>query len=416
MASLLPFSERAFDQQLSELDYWRTKLDTAGSLVMSWDGRLRRDLEAAAVAASTSMEGVPVTVHEVRQILAGERPSSVSVQDAGLVSGYRDAMKYCQRRADDPSFAWSSELIKGIHDRVLAGSHARGAGRYGQGRWVENSATGEIVFTPPAESEVPALVDDACRRMESWSAHPALKSAWIHVAIAAIHPFRDGNGRTARVLSSLGMYRGGFKRPEFCSLEEWWGRYRDSYYAAFRCLGKTFDRTSDVTDFVSAHVSAQVSQVRALDLRLQVDRRIWLGLEALCDNKGLPRRAANALWDAFYGRDVRPVYYRRLADIGDATSANDFKTLRAAGLLVSLGQTRARRYVGTDQLFEDLAGVLAVPANMASREGIVAQLTRYAPGDRLVFASDSATGSEAATVIERVSLGPDGQSALPRTT
>ena len=73
MASLLPFSERAFDQQLSELDYWRTKLDTAGSLVMSWDGRLRRDLEAAAVAASTSMEGVPVTVHEVRQILAGER-------------------------------------------------------------------------------------------------------------------------------------------------------------------------------------------------------------------------------------------------------------------------------------------------------------------------------------------------------
>jgi Fic family protein len=46
------------------------------------------------------------------------------------------------------------------------------------------------------------------------------------VAVAAIHPFRDGNGRVARVVASLAMYRGGFNLPEFTSLEEWWGRHR----------------------------------------------------------------------------------------------------------------------------------------------------------------------------------------------
>lgn len=399
MADLLPFDERPFGRQLDALDYWRKKLDTAGALVVSWEGRLRRDLEAAAIQASTSMEGVPVTVDEVRRILAGERPSTVSTQDADLVSGYREAMRYVQRRADDRTFQWSSELIKGLHDRVLAGSHAKGSGRYGSGRWVVDSTTGETVFTPPPDDHVPRLIDAACDRMNTWNAHPALRAAWIHVVTAAIHPFRDGNGRTARVLGSLAMYRGGFKRPEFCSLEEWWGRYRTTYYDAFKCLGTEFSSATDVTAFIAIHVNAQVSQVRALDLRERVDRRIWMGLELLCEQKGLPRRAANALWDAFYGRDIRPVYYRKLVDVGEVAATNDLRGLRAAGLLISTGQTRARRYLGAPDLYEELAGVLGITASPATRESIVAELTTYTDVDRIASATDFATFSESASVV-----------------
>jgi Fic family protein len=405
VADLLPFDEHAFSRELIELDSWQRRLDTAGSLVMSWDGRLRRDLEAAAVAASTSMEGVPVTVDEVRRILAGDRPASVSVEDADLVSGYRDAMKYVQRRADDPAFEWSAELIKGIQDKVLAGNFAKGAARYGKGRWVADSITGEPLFAPPAESLVPRLIDQTCRRMNTWSAHPALRSAWIHVAIAAIHPFRDGNGRTARVLSSLAMYRGGFKRPEFCSLEEWWGRHRVAYYDAFSCLGAEFKGTTDVTPFVAAHIAAQVSQVRALDLRLRVDRRIWMALEALCDQRGVPRRAANALWDAFYERDVQPLYYRKLADVGEVTATKDLRGLRAAGLLISTGQTRARRYLGTQALYTAIAEVLALPDGADTRDAVVAELTRNTPVDQMIFSTDSATGSDNATAVPAPGFG-----------
>jgi Fic family protein len=394
----LPFNEHLFGQQTAELDYWKRSLDTGGSLVVSWDGRLRRDLEAAAVAASTSMEGVAVTVDEVRRILVGDRPESVSAEDAELVSGYRDAMKYVQRRADDDAFAWSSELIKGIHDRVLAGNFANGAGRYGAGRWVADATTGNVVFEPPPDKDVPRLIDLACERMSTWSAHPALRSAWVHVALAAIHPFKDGNGRTARVLSSLAMYRDGFKRPEFCSLEEWWGRHRTSYYEAFKCLGSGFRTSTDVTAFVSAHVSAQVSQVRAIDLKERVDRRIWLGLELLCDRNGLARRSTNALWDGFYGRAIRPMYYRKLVDVGEVAATSDLRRMKAAGLLDSTGQTRARRYVGTENLFSQLADVLTVPKDAASREGIIAQLIKYAPV--AVYANDSATATESSSIVE----------------
>ena len=76
------------------------------------------------------------------------------------------------------------------------------------------------MFLPPPGEAVQGLVDETCVEMEKGHPHPGIASAWVHVAIAAIHPFRDGNGRSARALASLAMYRGGFKRAEFTSLEE----------------------------------------------------------------------------------------------------------------------------------------------------------------------------------------------------
>src|SRR5947207_7718404 len=150
-----------------ELDQWRARLDYRGPLPRAWAGRLRRDLEAEAVAASTSMEGVPVTVEGVRRILVGDIPTGTSEEDAALVRGYRDAMNFVLRRADDPDFGWNRELIVGLHDRVLAGNWAAGAGRLRSGpAFVVNNQTGDLVFSAAAPPDVPALVDEGCSRME----------------------------------------------------------------------------------------------------------------------------------------------------------------------------------------------------------------------------------------------------------
>ena len=141
---LLPFDETLFAIQLSELDRLRTSLD-ADPLIIEWRSRLASDLIAEAVQASTSMEGIPVTVEDVRRILAGDRPTTVTEENASFIRGYRDAMTYCQRRADDDVFTWSPELIKGIQDHVLAGRKDLGAGRYGKARFVQDNRTGEVI-------------------------------------------------------------------------------------------------------------------------------------------------------------------------------------------------------------------------------------------------------------------------------
>lgn len=381
MVRLLPYE--AEDQELldhcREVDLWRDLLDRRGVLPRRWQGRLRRDLEAEAVAASTSMEGVPVTVDEVRRILAGEQPPEVEAQDRELVEGYREAMSYVLRRADDKAFEWNPELIIGIHDRVLAGRHSEGAGRVRTDRpaFVVNRVTGEQVFLPPPGEDVSNLLDAACGRMEQGHPHPAVGAAWIHGAVAAIHPFREGNGRVARVLSSLAMYRGGFTRPEFTSLEEWWGRHRSDYYAAFGSLGSDFKPEADVTAFLLAHVRAQLSQVRAFDARERVEREIWTALEEVAEERSLNRRVSNALWDAFFGREVTAGYYRSLTDVSPPTVTKDLGGAVSAGLLVAEGQRRGRRYVANPRLYEAVADVLIMEvsgAPEAMRDQITAEL------------------------------------------
>jgi len=383
---LLPFNTQAVLAATDELDRWRARLDYRGPIRRAWAGRLRRDLEAESVAASTSMEGVPVTLEDVHRILAGDRPSETREEDAALVRGYRDAMSFVLRRADDEAFQWGRELLVGLHDRVLAGSWGAGAGRFRSGpAYVVDGRSGDVVFQPPPAENVPELVDRACAVMQQGADHPAIGAAWIHAALAAIHPFRDGNGRASRVVASLAMYRGGFKLPEFTSLEEWWGRHLSDYYEAFRCLGAAFDPAADVTPFIVAHVEAQLHQVRALDLRERVQQKIWVAVEEASAAAGLAPRVANAIWDAFFGRSVSPRYYRPLADVSPATATNDLAGAVAAGLLCPEGRARSRTYRAGAELHRRIGAALAVPVEGQgdpARAAIVGELTRRALAER----------------------------------
>lgn len=327
-----------------------------------------------------------MTVEQVHQILVGDVPRETREEDAALVRGYRDAMSFVLRRADDAAFRWDRELLVGLHDRILAGNWAAGAGRLRAGAaHLIDARTSQAVFEPPPAADVPGLLDDACAVAASGLEHPAVAAAWIHVAIAAIHPFSDGNGRAARVMASLAMYRGGFKRPEFTSLEEWWGRHLPQYYAAFRCLGTTFDRNADVTAFVRAHVEAQVHQVRALDLRERVQQRIWTAIEEAVTGAGLDARLASAVWDAFFGRGVTPRYYRPLADVSIATATKDLAAAVAAGFLRPSGRARSRIYHAGGNLYARLAASLAVAladSGDAARATLIGEITKRVAAER----------------------------------
>ncbi|MHB9149938.1 MAG: Fic family protein [Thermoleophilia bacterium] len=355
----------SIEASLARLIELKRRLDSRGPLPRIWLGRTRRELEAQAVAASTSMEGVSVTVDEVRRILAGDRPSSVAPQDVAFVEGYRDAMKFVLNRADDSEFEWHTELILGIHYRVMGEDHSLGAGRFRQTQNRLVDAAGQRqVFLPPPPGEVPRLVAELTTWAQEQSSSPApLVAALVHCRLAGIHPFSDGNGRTSRILASLVMYRGGYRSPEFTSLEEWWGGHVADYYRAFECLGSEWARKVDVTPFVEAHMQAQVSQVEALSLRQATERILWLALDdATKAVAGGDGRMAHALYDAFFGREVTNRFYRNLADVSVATAVNDLARLESNGLLTALGAGRSRRYVAGSRL----AGQIADGAGVSS--------------------------------------------------
>jgi Fic family protein len=175
------------------------------------------------------------------------------------------------------------------------------------------------------------------------------------------------------------MYRGGFERREFTSLEEWWGRHLADYYEAFVCLGGEFDASADVTPFLEAHIKAQLHQIRALANREKVEREIWTALEEVSEDASLDPRVANALWDAFFERDVTAGYYRSLTDISAATATKDLAAATSAGLLQPVGQRRGRRYLPTEALYMAVGRAFLIelsgPVDVL-RAGIISELSR----------------------------------------
>ena len=348
---------------VARIEMLRAEADRRGPLPRVWLGRTRRDLEAEATAASVRLEGVSVTADEARRILVGDKPADVPGPDAADAIGYRDAMSLVLSMADDPSFVWQRELVLAVHRQVLGGSFAAEAGRLrsGQNRLTAR-ATGAQAYLPPPASDVPALLDALCDGLARSDAPAPVASAIAHVELAAIHPFRDGNGRTARIVASLVMYRGGYRAPQFTSLEEWWGRHPDSYYAAFDCLGDSFDPGADVTGFVTTHVTAQAAQAEALLLRNATERSIWTLLEDIAvHDLHLNARVTHALYDALFGREVTNRYYRSVADVSDVTAVQDLGKLVAAGFLEPRGGGRTAHYVGVDRLVDAVAAAAEVP-------------------------------------------------------
>lgn len=338
------------------------KLGRQGVVSRRWAGRLKRELQAGSIAASSWMEGVRVDADEARRILAGDRPASVTPRDAALVEGYRDAVAYALTEAAAPHSLWSRRLVLDVHRLAMEASEKANPGAFRSGPVFVVDGAGVVIYSAPMAVLVPELVDELCQWLNKTGDLPApVVAALAHARIAGIHPFSDGNGRTARILATFAMARGGYGMPEFTSLEEWWGSHLRGYYGGFGSLGAEWTPYADVTRFVATHVRAQRHQVAALTERLAVERNVWTAVEDIAGDTGLPPRAAEALFDAFLGRAITNRYYRSVVGASVATATNDLTTLEAAGLLAAEGDGRGRSYSGTFRLVALVASAANAP-------------------------------------------------------
>lgn len=193
-----------------------------------WKARLR------STHYSTRIEGNRLTLAEAEQVVRGR-----SVVFAGRERDVREVDHYwhAMLRVED----WArerapvtEELIRKLHAMVEKGPR-RAPTPYRDGQNVIREAgTGAIVYLPPEAPDVPALMGE----LVGWVADaeragiPApIIAGLAHYQFVTIHPFWDGNGRTARLLATLVLHRGGLGLRGFFSLEEYHARDIDSYYA-----------------------------------------------------------------------------------------------------------------------------------------------------------------------------------------
>ncbi|MGH7765411.1 MAG: Fic family protein [Candidatus Dormibacteraceae bacterium] len=347
-------------RRLSELDDLRRYLaQNLGDAAQPWTGALRRLAAAEVTVGSTSIEGYGASLEDTVEILAGRHPAGTSGETQRIIAAYAQAMDRVAVLADDRRFDWSAQTILDLHFLVCHPQPEAGAGRLRDAPLIVTRGLGRDPYRPPAPAEVRALVGETVTWLQSGdlSRHPVVRAAMAHLNLVSVHPFRDGNGRLARVVQSLVLAKEGLLRPELVSIEPYLGRHTREYYAVLEEVqGRTFDPHRDVSAWIEFCVEAHVFEAR--------ERKHWLEVaysrhdfcEQLAREQSYPERFVIALDQVLLGLPVTNADYRREVDVASPTAAQDLQRLRREGWLEQEGGGRSVRYVASRKLQERWSG------------------------------------------------------------
>ena len=198
---------------LARLDLFKSWLDSFRPLPADVLHELRQFYTVSLTYNSNAIEGNTLSLHETEMVLShGITVGGKTLEEHLEVIGHRDAMEYMENLAQEktPLSEWE---IKNLHSLILRPiDQNTGQHEAGQYRSLDVRAAGTDHIYPP-HFHIAGLMEDFISWLNSPPAkalHPVEHAAEAHYQLVTIHPFRDGNGRTARLLMNLCLLRAGF--------------------------------------------------------------------------------------------------------------------------------------------------------------------------------------------------------------
>lgn len=246
-------------------------------IVPAWEMKLFKEARIHNAHSSTSIEGNRLTLQEVKDI--SEQRDIIAVEkDKQEVLNYLKALDAVPMYASRKSLSINVflEMHRTLTKKCLQNDADCGAFRTRQvfvGRRIfDGTVVKDIVeYMPPPTEQVPVLVKaflEWLNKQEPHDINPVICAGIAHYEMARIHPFVDGNGRAARLLASLVLYKQGFDHRRFFALDDYYDEDRPAYYAALKNVQR---RKGDLTgwlEYFSEGVLHSVAKVRNTIARL----------------------------------------------------------------------------------------------------------------------------------------------------
>ncbi|MBI5274549.1 MAG: Fic family protein [Chlamydiales bacterium] len=205
---------------------------------------------------STMIEGNRLLPDEIQKVMKYNEHFPGRERDEHEIKGYYAALAQLEHYAAK-KHPISEKVVQTLHALVMSNGHNQVKPTpYREGQNViKDSGTNVIVYMPPEAKDVPGLMHNLVDWMKENKELPCpLVAAITHYQFATIHPYYDGNGRTARLLSTLILHLGGYDLKGLYSLEEYYANNLLAYYHAISIgpshnyyLGRA---TSDITTWI----------------------------------------------------------------------------------------------------------------------------------------------------------------------
>jgi Fic family protein len=284
--------------------------------------------------ASSQMEGASTTRKKAKaMIVLEQKPKDKSEQM--ILNNYATMQYIVQHKNDD----LTPENLLHIHQLVslntLEKPTEEGQWRDNNEIYVVNYSTSEVAHTPPEASELKALINDLCFFFNEESevfVHPIIKACVVHFMIGWIHPFTDGNGRTARALFYWYMLKKGYWLTEYLSISKIIQESKMQYEKAY--LYTEIDE-NDLSYFITYHLKAMEKAFEAL--KVYVDKKQKEVFEATKFMKipGVNERMAQIL-KLIYDDGHKILNSKSIESkfgVSNYTARNDLKALVRLGFL-----------------------------------------------------------------------------------
>jgi Fic family protein len=236
---------------------------------------------------STMIEGNRLKPDQVEEVLKHEGHFPGRERDEHEVKGYYAALTQVEQWAAKASPV-SEKMIQMLHALVMGDGKAKVTPtpyRDGQ-NVIRDGRTRGIVYMPPEAKDVPGLMHGMVDWIDISKGIPCpIVAAIAHYQFATIHPYYDGNGRTARLLTTLILHLGGYELKGLYSLEEYYARNLGAYYEAIS-IGESHNyymgrAEADITKWVEYFVEGMVvSFENVLKQMVEADKK---GLEDYTD-------------------------------------------------------------------------------------------------------------------------------------
>ncbi len=206
-----------------KLNRLKAKLDSFRPLPAEMVKNLHEDIIIRWTYHSNAIEGNTLTLQETKVVLEGITIGGKTLREHFEVMNHREAILYIEQlvQQNEPLSEWQ---IKSLHARVLKNSDTENAGRY---RTINVLISGAN-HRPPAPMQLAQKMSEFMLwyATTAQTIHPVERATRVHADFVGIHPFSDGNGRTARLLMNLELMRSGFP-PTIMAVEQ-----RLDYYNA----------------------------------------------------------------------------------------------------------------------------------------------------------------------------------------
>jgi len=314
-----------------------------------YEAWMRRRAMVRSLHHTTRIEGNTLSEDQVGGILEGQKIQADTKQVAEIENGFR-SYQFVDRISDDAVIPIDEHTVRHVNALMLGDNDPLlTPGEYRRGQnWVRHYMSGKRIYMPPNQGDVPALMRGLglWLRQEHGDIHPVLVAGIAHLRLVEIHPFWDGNGRTARAITTLVLQRLGYGFNKLLSIERYVGLDLPNYFEAIsKVVGDQFEHHRDMTSWLEYFTGALASEIRLVSDRLLDFRKAMEEWHALfVERYGINGRQIDGLAYAVSFDGIRPRDYIRHNRVSHETARKELGVLVDAGLLRAGGKGRSRKY------------------------------------------------------------------------